>query len=337
MKHRVLGSTGISVSEITLGAMMFGPMGNPDHDDCTGIIHAALDAGVNFIDTSDVYSAGESEVIVGDAVRTRRADIVLATKFGLPMGEDPNHRGASRRWIVTAVDASLRRLGTDWIDLYQLHRFDYATALDETLGALTDLVAAGKIRAFGSSTFPAEKIVEAQWVSHARGHGRFQTEQPMYSILARRLEAAVLPTTEKYGLGVLTYSPLNGGWLSGRTEMSNTHRSASRPAMYQTDSPAGRSKAAAVARLSSLADQADLSLPQLAIAFVLAHRAVTSVIIGPRRRDQLDGLLAGAGIELTEEILDQIDEIVPPGTDVNPDDNYNADGPGITDKRSRRR
>jgi aryl-alcohol dehydrogenase-like predicted oxidoreductase len=337
MRHRILGTTGMSVSEITLGAMMFGPMGNPDHEDSIGIIHAALDAGINFIDTADVYSAGESEVIVGKALRSRRDDIVLATKFGLPMGEDPNRRGASRRWILKSVDASLQRLGTDWIDLYQLHRFDYATDLDETLSALTHLVAAGKIRAFGGSTFPAEKIVEAQWVADVRGHGRFQTEQPMYSIVARRLEAAVLPTTQKYGLGVLTYSPLNAGWLSGRADLTNSHRSLTRPSMYDTSTPAGQAKAAAVAALAELAVQAGLTLPQLAIAFVLAHPGVTSVIIGPRRRDQLDGLLAGAGIDLSDDILDRIDEIVAPGTDVNPQDNYNADGPAITEKRARRR
>jgi aryl-alcohol dehydrogenase-like predicted oxidoreductase len=337
MRHRILGTTGMSVSEITLGAMMFGPMGNPDHDDSIRIIHSALDAGVNIIDTADVYSGGESEIIVGKALRGRRDNVILATKFGLPMGEDPNQRGASRRWILKSVDASLQRLGTDWIDLYQLHRFDYATELDETLSALTDLVTAGKIRAFGGSTFPAEKIVEAQWVADARGHGRFQTEQPMYSIFARRLEAAVLPATAKYGMGVMTYSPLNGGWLSGRAEISNSHRAAGRPTMYDTSTPAGHAKAAALEQLSELASQTGMTLPQLALAFVLAHPAVTSVIIGPRRRDQLDGLLAGAGIDLSGEVLDRIDEIVPPGSDVNPHDNYNADGPAITDKRARRR
>ncbi|MCW2549109.1 MAG: aldo/keto reductase [Mycobacterium sp.] len=337
MRYRTLGSTGMTVSEIALGAMMFGPMGNTDHDECIRIIHAAMDAGVNFIDTADVYSAGESEVIVGKALRDRRDDVILTTKFGLPMGEDPNRRGASRRWIVKSVDASLRRLGTDWIDLYQLHRFDYATELDETLAALTDLVAAGKIRAFGSSTFPAEKIVEAQWVASARGHGRFQTEQPRYSIFTRRLEAAVLPTTEKYGMGALTYSPLNGGWLSGRADLSNSHRASGLPSMYDTSSPTGKVKAAALQQLSELASQAAITLPQLAIAFVLSHRAVTSVIIGPRLGDQLDGLLAGGGIDLTNEVLDRIDEIVAPGTDVNAGDNYHDDDPAITDSRLRRR
>ncbi len=337
MRRKILGSTGMSVSEIALGAMMFGPMGNPDHDESIRVIHAALDAGVNFVDTADVYSHGESEVIVGKALQGRRDDVVVATKFGLPMGEDANQRGASRRWINHSVDGSLRRLGTDWIDLYQLHRFDYSTHLDETLSALTDLVRAGKIRAFGSSTFPAEKIVEAQWVSESRGHGRFQTEQPMYSMFTRRLEAAVLPTAQRYELGVLTYSPLNGGRLSGRFDLNNSHRAGARPAMYDPTTPTGQLKTAAAQKLSALAAEAGLTLPQLALAFVLSHPAVTSVIIGPRRPDQLDGLLAGAGIDLSEEILDQIDEIVPPGTDIDRHDNYNADGPSITDKRSRRR
>src|SRR3954466_9513614 len=216
MEHRILGGTGISVSEFALGAMMFGAMGNTDHDESVRIIRTALDAGVNLVDTADVYSGGESEVIVGKALRGRRDDVVLATKFGLPMGEDPNHRGASRRWITQAVDGSLRRLGTDWIDLYQLHRLDPATDIDETLGALSDLVHAGKIRAFGASTVPASEIVEAQWTAERRGRERFRTEQPPYSILARAIESDVLPTCLRYGMGVLTYSPLAMGWLSGR-------------------------------------------------------------------------------------------------------------------------
>src|ERR671937_2292179 len=215
MEHRPLGRTGVSVSKLCLGAMMFGAWGNEDHEDSIRIIHRALDAGVNFVDTADVYSQGESEEIVGKALAGRRDDVVLATKVHGRMGDDPNRAGNSRRWIVREVEESLRRLRTDWIDLYQIHRPDPDTDVDETLGALTDLVRAGKIRYLGTSTFPAHEIVEAQWVAERRGRGRFVCEQPPYSLLARGIEADVLPVCQKYGLGVITWSPLNGGWLSG--------------------------------------------------------------------------------------------------------------------------
>ncbi|NBD23190.1 aldo/keto reductase [Paenibacillus glycinis] len=337
MKRRILGVTGISVSEFTLGAMMFGTMGNADHDDSVRMIHSALDAGINFIDTADVYSRGESEEIVGKALKGRRDDAVLATKFGLPMGPDANHRGGSARWIKRAVDDSLRRLGTDYIDLYQIHRPDYDTDLNETLAALSDLIRAGKVRAIGSSTFPAELIVEAQWAARQGGHHRFLTEQPMYSIFARKLEAAVLPAAQRYGMGVLTYSPLNGGWLSGRADQMGSHRATSRPALYDATIPANQGKAEALRKLNALADETGIALPHLALAFVRSHPGVSSVIIGPRTQEQLDGLLAGADVELNGEILDRIDGIVPPGTDLNPADNYNADHPAVLDKRLRRR
>src|SRR6201988_2786000 len=202
MQLRTLGRTGIRGSPLCLGAMMFGSWGNPDHDDCVRMVHAALDAGLNFIDTADVYSAGESEEIVGKALKGRRDDVVLATKAHSPMGEDPNMRGNSRRWIVREVESSLRRLQTDYIDLYQMHRPDPDTDIDETLSALSDLVRSGKVRAIGSSTFPAEQIVEAQWVADRRGHERFRCEQPPYSILVRGIEAAVLPACQRYGMGV---------------------------------------------------------------------------------------------------------------------------------------
>jgi aryl-alcohol dehydrogenase-like predicted oxidoreductase len=337
MRRRILGTTGISVSEFTLGAMMFGRMGNPDHDDSARIINTALDAGINIIDTADVYSHGESEEIVGKAIRGRRDDVVLATKFGLPMGEDANQQGGSRRWIMKAVDASLRRLGTDWIDLYQIHRFDYATDIDETLSALTDLVRAGKVRSVGSSTFPAERIVEAQWSAARHGTERFATEQPRYSILTRRLEAAVLPTAERYGMGVLTYSPLNGGWLSGHKDLTSSHRAVSLPGAYDPTTPHGRAKTDAVEKLSALADATGLTLPQLAIGFVLSHRAVTSVLIGPRTREQLDGLLTATDVTLGDDVLDRIDAIVAPGSDVDSADNYNDTPPALLDASLRRR
>jgi aryl-alcohol dehydrogenase-like predicted oxidoreductase len=337
MKRRTLGATGMSVSEFALGAMMFGRMGNPDHEDSIRIIHRALEAGINVIDTADVYSGGESEEIVGRAITGRRDDLVIATKFGMPMSEDPNQRGGSRKWIVTEVENSLRRLGTDYIDLYQMHRPDYETGIGETLAVLTDLVRAGKIRAFGSSMFPAEMITEAQWAAERQGSYRFTTEQPMYSLFTRKLETAVLPTAQRYRLGVLTFSPLNGGWLSGHAELTSGHRASLRPSAYDPSTPTGQLKAAAVKELSVLAAQAGLTLPQLATAFVRAHPAVTSVLIGPRTAEQLDGLLSGTDIELPDEVLDRIDEIVPPGTDLDSRDNYAATPPAIADARLRRR
>src|ERR1700744_6120445 len=216
MRMRTLGGTGIKVSSYCLGAMMFGAWGNRDHADSIRIIHAALDGGINFVDTADVYSAGESEEIVGQALRDRRDDVVLATKAHSPMGEDVNMRGNSRRWIVREVDNSLRRLQTDYIDLYQVHRPDPETDIDETLSALSDLVRSGKVRAIGSSTFPAEQIVEAQWVAQERRPIRFRSEQPPYSCFCLGIERSVLPTCEKYGMGVIAWSPLAGGWLTGR-------------------------------------------------------------------------------------------------------------------------
>jgi aryl-alcohol dehydrogenase-like predicted oxidoreductase len=337
MKRRILGAAGVSVSEFALGAMMFGSMGNPDHEDSIRIIHSALDAGVNFIDTADVYSGGESEEIVGRAIKGRRDDLVLATKFGLPMGQDPNQRGGSRRWIVREVEDSLRRLDTDYIDLYQLHRPDYETGIGETLSTLSDLVRAGKIRAFGSSMFPAELIVEAQWAAQRQGSCRFLTEQPMYSIFTRKIEAAVLPTAQRHGLGVLTFSPLNGGWLSGHADLASSHRASRRPSVYDPTTATGKLKAAALAKLALVADEAGMTLPQLATAFVRAHPAVTSVLIGPRTRDQLDTLLSGADIELSGDILDRIDEIVPPGTELDPADNYAATPPAVEHANLRRR
>jgi aryl-alcohol dehydrogenase-like predicted oxidoreductase len=336
MRQKILGSTGISVSEYALGAMMFGGMGNPDHDDSIRIIHRALDAGITFVDTADVYSAGEGEQIVGKALKGRRDDVVLATKFALPMG-GPNEQGGSRRWIVRAVEHSLRRLDTDYIDLYQMHRFDYSTDLDETLSALSDLVTAGKVRAFGSSTFPADRIVEAQWVAERRGHRRFLTEQPIYSIFTRAIERDVLPAAQRYGMGVLTYSPLNAGWLSGHADIAGSHRSGARPSMYDTTTPTGRAKAAALVELTAIAADVGLTLPQLALRFVLAHPAVTSVLLGPRRMEHLESLISGPDLDLDDATLDRIDAIAPPGTDANPADNYNADPPALLEARLRRR
>lgn len=320
MKTRVLGRTGVQVSNLCLGAMMFGEMGNPDHDDAIRIIHAALDAGITIIDTADVYSHGESETIVGKALALIDRDrVFLATKACGAMGDAPTQRGLSKRWIIEECENSLRRLGVDHIDLYQMHRPDPSVDIDETLGALSDLVHAGKIRYFGSSTFPAYQIVEAQWTAERRNRERFVTEQPPYSLLARGIERDVLPVTEKYGMGVLPWSPLAGGWLAGTfgTGKANTSRRAARiPARYDMSLPANQAKLAAVDQLSELAAEAGLTLIQLAIGFVLAHPAVTCPIIGPRTMEHLESQLAAADVRLEADVLDRIDEIVPPGTDL---------------------
>ena len=322
---RVLGRTGVRVSPLCLGTMMFGAWGNPDHDDSIRTIHRALDAGINFVDTADVYSRGESEEIVGKALAGgRRDNVVLATKVHGTMGDDPNEQGNSRRWITREVEASLRRLGTDWIDLYQIHRPDSSCAIEETLGALTDLVRAGKIRYFGSSTFPAHEIVEAQWVSEKKGLGRFVCEQPPYSLLVRGIEIDVLPVCESYGIGVIPWSPLAGGWLSGRyrknVELPGSHRAALAAGDFDLSLPANQAKLDAADKLAALAEEAGLSLVQMALAFVLEHPAVTAAIIGPRTLEQLETQLGAEEIRLDRELLDRIDEIVPPGTTFNPVD-----------------
>ncbi len=338
MERRILGGTGISVSEYALGTMMFGAMGNTDHDESVGMIRAALDAGVNLVDTADVYSGGESEVIVGKALQGRRDEVVLATKFGLPVDESPDHRGASPRWIRRALEDSLRRLGTDHVDLYQLHRPDPDTDVDETLAALSDLVRAGKVRAIGGSFFAPEEIVEAQWAASRGGHHRFRTEQPAYSLLTRGVESRVLPTAQRHGMGVLTFGPLNSGWLSGRADPTTGHRNAGRgAAMFDLDQPGVRAKASAVEQLGELARDAGVPLAHLAIAFVRAHPAVTSVLIGPRRPDQLADLLAGVDVRLGDDVLDRIDEIVSPGVDVYSGDFYVDPPRALRDRALRRR
>src|SRR5579863_2333454 len=341
MELRTLGSAGVKVSPLCLGAMMFGDWGNPDHDDSIRIIHRALDAGINFIDTADVYSRGESEEIVGKALAGgRRDNIVLATKVHGEMGDDPNEFGNSRRWIIREVENSLRRLGTDWIDLYQIHRPEADTDIDETLGALTDLVHQGKVRYIGSSTFPASDIVEAQWVAERRGRERFVCEQPPYSIVVRAIEREVLPTCERYGMGVIGWSPLAGGWLTGRVrkgrEIPKSHRAERVPLRYDMSLPGNQRKYDAVESLAQLAERAGISLIDMSIAFVLRHPAVTAAIIGPRTMEQLESQLDAADVTLTDDVLDAIDAIVPPGTTLNPPDN-GWEPPSITDPSRRRR
>jgi aryl-alcohol dehydrogenase-like predicted oxidoreductase len=329
MDYRTLGTTGTKVTPLCLGAMMFGAWGNTDHDDSIRIIHTALDAGINFIDTADVYSRGESEQIVGKALAGgKRDNVVLATKVHGTMGDglagDPNLQGNSRRWIINEVEDSLRRLNTDWIDLYQIHRPEADTDIDETLGALTDLVRAGKVRYIGSSTFPASQIVEAQWVAQQRGRERFVCEQPPYSMLVREIEKDMLPTAQRHRMGVIPWSPLAGGWLSGRyrkgQEIPTSNRAERIPGRYDLSLPENQRKLDAAEALAQLADEAGITLIELAIAFVIRHPAVTSAIIGPRTIEHLESQLTAADVVLSDDVLDRIDEIVPPGVNVNPAD-----------------
>ncbi|GED89887.1 aldo/keto reductase [Streptomyces sp. 6-11-2] len=339
MQYRPLGRTGVQVSPLCLGAMMFGPWGNADEADSVRIIHRALDAGINFVDTADVYSAGVSEEIVGKALKDRRDDVFLATKFFMPMDQDDlNQRGGSRRWIIREVENSLRRLGTDHVDLYQVHRPSPDTDVAETLGALTDLVRQGKVRYIGSSSYSGSQIVEAQWASRERHLERFVTEQPPYSILVRGIEEDVLPTVRRHGMGTLTYSPLSGGWLSGRyrKNASEGPASAARPqARFDMTTPANQRKLDAVERLAVLAEKSGLTLIELAVAFVINHPGVTSAIIGPRTMEQLEAFLPAADVTLSSDVLDAIDEIVAPGVTVNPVDNSYGDFELRVDQRRR--
>jgi aryl-alcohol dehydrogenase-like predicted oxidoreductase len=319
MEHRTLGSTGVVVSPLCLGAMMFGAWGETTQQEASQIVHRALDAGINFIDTADVYSRGQSEEMVGEALTGgRRENVVLASKFHGTMGEDPNQAGNSRRWIMREVEASLRRLKTDWIDLYQVHRPEPGTDVEETLSALTDLRAQGKIRAFGCSTFPAHELVAAHWTSQRRGLGRFATEQPPYSILVRAIEADVLPVAQRHGMGVIPWSPLAGGWLTGlwrKGQQAPQSRRAQRiPARYDLSLPGNQAKLDAAEQLAQLAEQAGLSLIHMALAFTLSHPAVTAPIIGPRTMEQLESQLGAEQVTLSKDVLDRIDEIVAPGT-----------------------
>jgi aryl-alcohol dehydrogenase-like predicted oxidoreductase len=340
MEYRPLGRTGVKVSPLCLGAMMFGAWGNPDHDESVRIIDRALDAGINFIDTADVYSRGESEEIVGKALSGgKRDNVILATKVHGTMGDDPNQFGNTRRWIVREVEDSLRRLGTDWIDLYQIHRPEADTDIDETLGALSDLVHQGKVRYIGSSTFPASQIVEAQWAAERRGRERFVCEQPPYSILVREVEKDVLPTAQRYGMGVIPWSPLAGGWLTGRyrvgQEVPTSRRAERIPARFDMSLPGNQRKLEAADALARLAEETGITLIELALAFVIRHPAVTAAIIGPRTMQHLESQLGAAEVELSDAVLDRIDEIVAPGVNVNPVDG-GWDNPALAPAARRR-
>ncbi|MGW5675849.1 aldo/keto reductase [Streptomyces sp. NPDC003860] len=339
MQYRTLGRTGVQVSSLALGAMNFGRIGRTAQDEVTAIVDAALNAGINLIDTADVYGGGESEELVGKAIAGRRDDVVLATKAGMPMGEDRNRRGGSRRWLVTALDDSLRRLGVDHVDLYQLHRWDPSVGDEETLSALTDLQRAGKIRHFGSSTFPAHRVVQAQWAAREHRLSRYVTEQPSYSILQRGVEAHVLPVAEEYGLGVLVWSPLASGWLSGAVREGRevtTNRSTFMPQRFDTALPANRARLDAVEQLAKVADDAGLTMIQLALGFVTAHPAVTSALIGPRTLDHLHSQLAADDVVLSGDVLDAIDAVVAPGVDLAAHEK-NDTPPALLDPALRRR
>jgi len=339
MQYRTLGRTGVQASSLALGTMNFGRLGRTTQDDATALVDAALEVGINVIDTADAYNGGESEEMVGKAIAGRRDDVVLATKAGLPMGDDRSRRGSSRRWLVTELDNSLRRLGTDYVDLFQVHRWDPATSDEETLSALTDLQRTGKIRYLGSSTFPAYRIVQAQWAAREHRLSRYVTEQPSYSILQRGIETHVLPVTEEYGLGVLAWSPLASGWLSGAIREGKeitTSRSALMPQRFDTTIPANRARLDAVEQLAKVADEAGLTMIQLALGFVTAHPAVTSALIGPRTMDHLHSQLAAADTVLTADVLDAIDAIVAPGTDLAADEK-NDTPPALLDPSLRRR
>ena len=326
MEMKRLGKSGLQVSRYCLGAMMFGAMGNSDHDDCIRIIHRALDAGINFIDTADVYSQGESEQIVGKAIQGRRDNLVLASKFFFPMGEEVNQQGGSRKWIVREVENSLKRLNTDYIDLYQIHRFDQFTDMEEILFTLTELVRQGKIRYFGSSMFPPDRIVESHWTAERRGLLRFRCEQPWYSIFSRDIERFVLPVCHRYGMGVITWSPLDGGFLSGKYRNTTDLTADTRIGRFATrffgnfdpEEEIYQRKLALVAQLEPVAESIGISLAHLAVAFTLQHPYVTSTIIGPRTLAHLEDLLPAAALKLDRETLDRIDALVPPGSSVNP-------------------
>ena len=344
METRTFGETGVVVSKYCLGAMMFGAMGNTDHDECVGMVHRALDAGINFIDTADAYSMGESDEVVGRALAGRRDDVVLATKAFIPMSGDPNHQGGSRRWLVRAVEDSLRRLDTDHIDLFQLHRRDTRLDLDESLGALDQLVRDGKILYAGMSATPSEWIVEGRHISDQRGHVRIRSEQCLYNLFSRDVERAVLPTCQRLGIGVMTYGPLNGGWLTGKyrhdhdvPDDARASRMAHNAARWDRTRSQTQAKLDLVEDLLVLADQAGMPLSHLATAWAAEHPAVSSVIIGPRTPEQLDDALASADVRLDEDLLDQLDVLLAPGRDIDTADTSRPEPHMASHARRRRR
>jgi aryl-alcohol dehydrogenase-like predicted oxidoreductase len=330
VEYRQLGDTDVRVSEYGLGTWMFGWEGNRNAGECTAMVHAALDAGINLIDTADAYSSGEAETIVGAAIAGRRTEIVLASKVGYPIAGQEGSGGLSRQWIMRGVEGSLRRLRTDHVDVYFLHRPDPSTPLEESLAALDDLVRSGKARLAGCSTFPAWEIAEGRCITSAGGLTPLRCEQPPYSIFVRSAERDVFPVARRYGMGIMAWSPLAGGWLTGKYRDGATPAGsrAARGREFDPENPrlverydlaatSNRAKTRAVDRLADLAAEAGLRLTGLALAFAASHPAVSSVLIGPRTLPQLEELLALTGSALDDSVLDRIDEIVPPGTVLN--------------------
>lgn len=332
MRYRMLGDTGMEVSVLTFGAMMLGKLGDLDHAESVRIIHTALDAGINIVDTANEYGAGESEVIVGKALAgPRREHVILATKghYSVEHGAShpnppPNAVGNSRRNILRSCDASLRRLGTDWIDIYQIHYPDDRTSLEETLSALTDLVQAGKIRTFGASNFPAYLVVEGQWVAERRGLRRFTVEQFPYSIFVRWPERDLLPVLHQYRVGGLAYSPLNGGWLSGIYRGGQKQRTAYQagrtPRRFDLTLPNVARKIELLESLVDIANELGTTLLRLAIRWSIEHPAVTSSVIGARTEQHLKETLGAEDLDLPWDVLDRIDQLVLPGASVHPEE-----------------
>ncbi len=321
MEYRAFGSTGLRVSRFGLGTLMLGAWGNGDRAECARIIHQGLDGGINLVDTADVYAAGESEEIVGAALAGKRDDVVLSTKFHNPMGPGQNQRGNSRRWIYQAVDASLRRLGTDWIDIYHVHRADPSTAIEETVDALTELVRLGKIRYWGTSMFPAGQFVDALWAADRRSASPPRSEQPLYNILARGIENDVLPTCLRHGAGVITWSPLSGGWLTGKYTRDDPAPEGTRAAKSPEYFDAGNDvKFDKVEHLQAIASDVGIPLTHMALSWCGEHPAVSTTLLGPRTEQQLEDLLGAVDVRLDEATLDRIDNVNRPGVLLNPDD-----------------
>jgi len=322
MEYRSLGRTGIKVSKLCLGCLTFGAATEPG--DSYDMIDHAIDAGINFLDTANQYGLGRSEEVTGEALKRngKRSRIVLATKvYRVMADDDPNAAGASRRHIIEQCEASLRRLQTDYIDLYQIHRPSVDIPIDETLRALDDLVTSGKVRYIGSSTSPAWKIVESLWASEELGLNRFVCEQPPYNLLDRRVEREIIPMAQTYGFGIIPWSPIAGGLLTGKylkdqmPEQGRYKDMTGKPWLQSTFTAGALD---AVEQLIPLADAKDCSLTRFALAWVMNRPAVTSPIMGPRTMQQLEDNLGVLNITFTEEELAQIDEIIPPGRMVSP-------------------
>jgi aryl-alcohol dehydrogenase-like predicted oxidoreductase len=318
MRYNPLGRTGLYVSELCLGTMTFGGagffayMGAVGQDDADVLVRTAVDAGVNFIDTANVYSQGLSEEITGQAVKNlglKRDEIVLATKVFGPMGEGPNSRGLSRVHILDQVKASLKRLGTDHIDLYQVHGFDVATPIEETLAALDILVQHGHVRHIGVSNWAAWQIAKALGIAERRGLARFQSTQSYYSLVGRELEREIVPMIASEGLGLMVWSPLAGGYLSGKYQGDGGSGAGGGRRDERAFPPVDEARGdRVIAAMRPIAQAHGATVAQVALAWLLHQRQVTSVIVGAKRLDQLTDNLAAAGVVLTPDERTALDE-----------------------------